>query len=858
MAKEKIIARKGKYLTIDTPYRNKGTHQTFNFWDGTTNNGIQGANTNNPSQTDQTLQQVQGAATTVQNTGNALSQFSQNSDAMSKIFGNSEKFSNVASKMGKVGNIMSKAGGKVLGGVNTARNILDAYKYNAQGADLTTQNNELEAMNGIVSDAGTFDSLASDADNLQTWDNLSYQDTRGTTGWQRAGHTLKNMGSTFATAKGGLISKLAQTAAVGISGLVGNFVGNSNARYNQAKMNAAGDIAEQRQANTIIAQSDKINDAAYDNQMLQYAAFGGNLFDTGGNMDSIFSNGVTEVNAGGTHEQNPLEGVPMGVDSQGTPNLVEEGEVIRNDYVYSNRLHPTEEMLKSVGLPTKYKKYTYAKIAEELSKESKERPNDPISLAGIDANFEKLKAIHEQSRMEAQEKTEKNIFWPGGDTEGIATIGDTKENISQNTRKSIGRQFLDGEISLLDNQEFLTPVDNSNPVWTGLKTLSGDDPMKVMWHTWSAQDAKGNEQKSYKGYTYVSPEEAAVQKAKAAANGNKPPKVTPTGSITGTSETGQPEVVTSVPTETKSREPLVPGMTKITRTTNSELFGKAVMTGEKVKTPPKSKSEEDNYVTWMRYAPILGTGAVALSDALGLTNQPDYSPAEAALMAARNQGRVRFNPIGDYVERNPLDRNYYLTQLANQNLAAQRASNNAANRYQANAINLASMYNAGEGIGKTLMQMDQYNAQDAMKAAEFNRGTNQYNSEGSMKEQLANRDLDAKRMEGILTAAKLRADEKQRAAAARSANLTTFLDNLGALGQENMAFNMVRNNKSEYYGINRDGSLYYKPAFFDADDETKAQIEKITGVSASDAATDKSGNKNSKGGYLTIKNKKRR
>lgn len=837
MAKEKIIARKGKYLTIDTPYRNKGTQQTFNFWDGTTNNGIQGANTNNPSQTDQTLQQVQGAATTVQNAGNALSQFSQNSDAMSKIFGNSEKFSNVASKMGKVGNIMSKAGGKVLGGVNTARNILDAYKYNAQGADLTTQNNELEAMNGMVSNAGTFDSLASDADNLQTWDNLSYQDTRGTNGWQRAGHTLKNMGSTFATAKGGLISKLAQTAAVGISGLVGNFVGNSNARYNQAKMNAAGDIAEQRQANTIIAQSDKINDAAYDNQMLQYAAFGGNLFDTGGNMDSIFSNGVTEVNAGGTHEQNPLEGVPMGVDSQGTPNLVEEGEVIRNDYVYSNRLHPTEEMLKSVGLPTKYKKYTYAKIAEELSKESKERPNDPISLAGIDANFEKLKAIHEQSRMEAQEKAEKNIFWRGGN-------------------KSDARKFLDGEISLLDNQGFLTPFGNSNPVWQGLKTLSGDDPMTVKWHTWSPQDAKGNEQKFYKGYTYVSPKEVAAQKAEAVVNENKPPKVTPMSNAIGASETEQPEVVTSVPTETKSREPLVPGMTKITRTTNPELFGKAVMTGEKVKTPPKE--EEDNYATWMRYAPILGTGAVALSDALGLTNQPDYSPAEAALMAARNQGRVRFNPIGDYVERNPLDRNYYLTQLANQNLAAQRAANNAANRYQANAINLASMYNAGEGIGKTLMQMDQYNAQDAMKAAEFNRGTNQYNSEGSMKEQLANRDLDAKRMEGILTAARLRADEKQRAAAARSANLTTFLDNLGALGQENMAFNMVRNNKSEYYGINRDGSLYYKPAFFAADDETKAQIERITGVSASNAATDKSGNKNSKGGYLTIKNKKRR
>lgn len=805
MAKEKIIARKGKYLTIDTPYRNKGTQQTFNFWDGTTNNGIQGANTNNPSQTDQTLQQVQGAATTVQNAGNALSQFSQNSDAMSKIFGNSEKFSNVASKMGKVGNIMSKAGGKVLGGVNTARNILDAYKYNAQGADLTTQNNELEAMNGMVSNAGTFDSLASDANNLQTWDNLSYQDTRGTNGWQRAGHTLKNMGSTFATAKGGLISKLAQTAAVGISGLVGNFVGNSNARYNQAKMNAAGDIAEQRQANTIIAQSDKINDAAYDNQMLQYAAFGGNLFDTGGNMDSIFSNGVTEVNAGGTHEQNPLEGVPMGVDSQGTPNLVEEGEVIRNDYVYSNRLHPTEEMLKSVGLPTKYKKYTYAKIAEELSKESKERPNDPISLAGIDANFEKLKAIHEQSRMEAQEKVEKNMFPDGGELSPVTVIAQGKQMPAINPFKDRSQEAFNRRMNAFKEyyskkEPFVFPH--------GTDDLD-EDPLKLNSVT------------------------VTVDK-------KQMPTFNSSASYSDKSISAFNQKMDNFRKEYTSKEPF--------------RFLEEPEDSEK----NENVNTNDNYATWMRYAPILGTGAVALSDALGLTNQPDYSPAEAALMAARNQGRVRFNPIGDYVERNPLDRNYYLTQLANQNLAAQRAANNAANRYQANAMNLASMYNAGEGIGKTLMQMDQYNAQDAMRAAEFNRGTNQYNSEGSMKEQLANRDLDAKRMEGILTAARLRADEKQRAATARSANLTTFLDNLGALGQENMAFNMVRNNKSEYYGINRDGSLYYKPAFFDADDETKAQIENITGISASDAATDKSGNKNSKGGYLTIKNKKRR
>lgn len=771
MAKEKIIARKGKYLTIDTPYREKNS-PGFNF----ANNGLQGG-----------LNGARSTANTMQQAGSLIT----------KLF--------ELGKGNKIGSALGKVGGKIAGGISTVANAADAFNYAVSGADMTERDNQLTAMNGLTTNAGTFDSLASDAENIQTWRDIDAQDARDTNVWQRTGNTLKNAASTFLTAPGGFWSKLGQTIGVLGAGTIGEFAGNSLAKDMAAKYNAAGQIAEQRQLNTFNNQAANINNQNYKNLWLNSAAFGGNLFDTGGNMDSIFSNGVTEVNAGGTHEQNPLEGVPMGVDSQGTPNLVEEGEVIRNDYVYSNRLHPTEEMLKSVGLPTKYKKYTYAKIAEELSKESKERPNDPISLAGIDANFEKLKAIHEQSRMEAQEKVEKNMFPDGGELSPVTVIAQGKQMPAINPFKDRSQEAFNRRMNAFKEyyskkEPFVFPH--------GTDDLD-EDPLKLNSVT------------------------VTVDK-------KQMPTFNSSASYSDKSISAFNQKMDNFRKEYTSKEPF--------------RFLEEPEDSEK----NENVNTNDNYATWMRYAPILGTGAVALSDALGLTNQPDYSPAEAALMAARNQGRVRFNPIGDYVERNPLDRNYYLTQLANQNLAAQRAANNAANRYQANAMNLASMYNAGEGIGKTLMQMDQYNAQDAMKAAEFNRGTNQYNSEGSMKEQLANRDLDAKRMEGILTAARLRADEKQRAAAARSANLTTFLDNLGALGQENMAFNMVRNNKSEYYGINRDGSLYYKPAFFDADDETKAQIESITGISASDAATDKSGNKSSKGGYLTIKNKKRR
>lgn len=112
-----------------------------------------------------------------------------------------------------------------------------------------------------------------------------------------------------------------------------------------------------------------------------------------------FSNGVTFINNGGTHEQNPFEGVPMGVAPDGKPNLVEEGEVLYNDYVFSNRLYPTDKELEEYHLPKKYKRHTIAFIVKDMSKESAERPNDPISKRGLEASLGKLASLQEEQRM---------------------------------------------------------------------------------------------------------------------------------------------------------------------------------------------------------------------------------------------------------------------------------------------------------------------------------------------------------------------------------------------------------------------------------------------------------------------------
>lgn len=152
-------------------------------------------------------------------------------------------------------------------------------------------------------------------------------------------------------------------------------------------------------------------------------AFGGDLMTHGANFDT----GVTLVGNGNTHENNPYEGVPMGVDPEGTPNLVEEGEVIFNDYVFSNRLKVPKAVRNKYKLRGN-KSLTFADAALQMSKESEERPNDPISQNGLQALLGELAYAQEGIREKRQARKTYayggelgNIFAGEGDNPNILT-----------------------------------------------------------------------------------------------------------------------------------------------------------------------------------------------------------------------------------------------------------------------------------------------------------------------------------------------------------------------------------------------------------------------------------------------------
>ncbi len=137
----------------------------------------------------------------------------------------------------------------------------------------------------------------------------------------------------------------------------------------------------------------------------KWHSFGGWLNSQGGD----FTNGVTFIDNGGTHEANPFEGVQMGIDPQGVPNLVEEGEVIFNDYVFSDRMKLPKKLKKKYSI----KGETFADAAKELSKESEERPNDPISQRGLEAFMSALAESQEEVRIK-NEDMRMNRYAKGG------------------------------------------------------------------------------------------------------------------------------------------------------------------------------------------------------------------------------------------------------------------------------------------------------------------------------------------------------------------------------------------------------------------------------------------------------------
>lgn len=162
-------------------------------------------------------------------------------------------------------------------------------------------------------------------------------------------------------------------------------------------------------ASHVLANKDK-----YSPEVVKRANFARNStkFALGGDMQtngSDFSNGLMHIDAGGSHESSPYDGVQLGIDAQGKPNLVEEGETIFDDYVFSKRIKADAQTKKKFHVG-KNADISYADLSKKLEKESAERPNDAISQAGLEKQMHDLANEQERQKSKMQSKKAQEVF----------------------------------------------------------------------------------------------------------------------------------------------------------------------------------------------------------------------------------------------------------------------------------------------------------------------------------------------------------------------------------------------------------------------------------------------------------------
>lgn len=523
---------------------------------------------------------------------------------------------------------------------------------------------------------------------------------------------------------------------IGKEGLFSNKVTNLT-----KDLNAQRDMANKQMLANFDMAADNVDKRNDFNALMNYAALGGPLHSYG----TEWTNGIREINTGNTHEKNPLGGVPMGVAEDGQPNLVEEGEVIFNDYVFSNRLKVPKSVRDKYKLKG-VKEMTFADAAKQAQKESEERPNDPISKRGLEDIMNKLTAAQEMLK----EKRNKRQYAKGG---------------------LLGRKY-DG----------LEPYSNF---------LSGVS----IWPSWN----EGNP--LYDNTIKYFPNKTSIT-----VPFDKPQLYVPNKDIAN----------------------LKFNLSDYTLPTTIEGLnykGKGTL--------DKNKKGIDN----LRYAPAIGNAAMALRD---MFVKPDYSNAKAIEDAANLAGTytpVRFRTIGDYMKYTPMDRLFYANQLGAQAGATRRSilNNSGGNRGTAIAHLLAADYNAQNALGNLFRQADEADLKERQLVADFNRSTNLANSQGILQAAMANQNARqhalATRLGGIDSARKFREAIDSARGQSISTNLTTMFDNLGDIGRQEFTKAMIDNNRYLLY----DSLGRYKGDVLD--DLYKPK---------------------SKGGFLTIKSKRRR
>lgn len=543
---------------------------------------------------------------------------------------------------------------------------------------------------------------------------------------------------------------------------------NPDAYYAANEINRAIDLANYGTISSFDNARDTINRRNLRQNMMNY-------FADGGNLEGL--NGIIKVNEGGTHSQNPYDGVTMGIAPDNIPNKVEEGEIVYKDYVYSNRLKPSKTLLKNNVLPEKYEGLTYAKVAEKIQKESEDRPNDPVSKRTLDEMMSRLMSAQEEQKAKIEERRLAKVIDEMPTEDKAALVASLMQqnqpqegiDLSQPMYANGGKIFIKpskrGTFTAaakkrgMEVQEFASKVlankDNYSPAMVKKATFARN---VSKWHALGGHlFALGGEEDPFDFW-------AMVQRDNEARRANAPLAETPTPREEAILAAGTPEGQQAAYEYWKT-------------TQDPELFRNATTPEVKSDTPTIPIS---GWQTMLRYAPVVGAGIGALVAGL----QPvDYTyPNE--LRGLASQFRPISAPhIGGYRRYNPYDIN--LGDAENIALtAATLNANRGQNRATQGALNTAVINAAQRTTAQRNLAAQQVNEANRLTTDQYNLGIDQTNANLAQAYDQLNQQINNNRVNMLARAAQ--ESDNTRTAWSNMYNATheNFFNQLGNVGRD--------------------------------------------------------------------------
>lgn len=554
---------------------------------------------------------------------------------------------------GKLEDSFSNGNGlnSALGIAGTALDWTTGFLNSVNSIDNSAQLNDAKYIAGQQINFGDNASL------MNTQSNLQYADTNATAtdvGGHSFGQSAMNVGkdifsgATTGLSVGGPWGAVIGGAAGLAKGVIQEIVTNNKAKEAAETANLISSIANDQINQRMGYASDKSQQLAVLNQLQNMAKNGGKLkkshkFANGGLLNNYFY-GLDEINAGGSHEENPNEGVVVSYAPDGLPNKVEEGETIHNDYVYSKRLEANEKVLENNLLDKKYEGKSFADISKKLTEDRKQRPNDPISVRTNEENLNRLQDAQEELKLDNKTKEVKRF---------LGSLNNDQLNALQQEMMDEYEAYAE-QLAQQQEQEDQAYQEEqaAQEGMFGRGGHLGQVGMKI-------------KNDKYKFYNPLFLEEE-----------------TPSNNITE----WYIDQINTTPNYTIGKD-INPNFSNVSKDKNSN-------------------NSSNSSLAPLRFAEAFGSAGQYLSDVLGLTNQPDYSNARMYQRTVDNIGGVNFTPIGNYLTYTPIDTEYLANQQM-ATATARRNYNNIVGNYTLGLLNDYNTLNQIGATAIAARQQDQ-------------------------------------------------------------------------------------------------------------------------------------------------------